>query len=357
MRELRDAVASDRPARFAGFAKGRFAMAHGITSTDGLMLAGTPAWHGLGTVLPERCSAFEALDVAKMNWTVQVCPFTCDMNGQEVFGGDFRAVIREDTKEVFATCSSDYRAIQNADIADMAYEISNQSGRAVESAGSIRGGRKVWFLLDMGTIYAAQDDKVKPYLFFGASHDLSMSLTVGTIATRVVCANTFKIALSEMGDNALKIRHTLSASDRVQRIKDMLTQPQQSVKAFADDVVRMVDAPITDDQIQSFFTSVWQKAYGKLTEADIKGDTRRATVFQKEVGTWLRNFKIDHRQTSVSTSGSVWSAFNAITQFANHEKTVRMEREDGTRRKESVLFGTSAKLNSVAYQSAMALVS
>ena len=36
-------------------------MAHHITNTDGLVLAGQPAWHGLGTVLPERTDARTAL--------------------------------------------------------------------------------------------------------------------------------------------------------------------------------------------------------------------------------------------------------------------------------------------------------
>ena len=120
--------------------------------------------------------------------------------------------------------------------------------------------------------------------------------------------------------------------------------------------MKMAETGITDDQIQTFFSGVWQKAYGALTEADIKGDTRRSTVFQKEVGQWLRNFKIDHRQTSVSTSGTVWAALNAITQYANHEKTVRLESQDASRRQEAVLFGTAGKLNSTAYQSALQLI-
>ena len=51
-------------------------MAHLITETDGLMLAGQPAWHGLGTVLPERTDARTALKVAKLDWQVEVAPIT-----------------------------------------------------------------------------------------------------------------------------------------------------------------------------------------------------------------------------------------------------------------------------------------
>lgn len=333
-------------------------MAHEITANDGIVLARKGAWHGLGTVLPESCDALAALDHARMNWEVEVCEFSATTrDGSQVGCGDHRAVVRSDTQEVFATCNSGYTPIQNAEIAQLAYDLSAASNRAVETAGSIRGGRKVWFLLDMGTIFAASDDKVKPYLFLGASHDLTMSLTVGSIATRVVCANTMAIAMREMSEGALKIRHTETASTRVEKIKDWLTTPKQSILNYGNAAVKMAETGISDDQIQSFFTSVWQKAYGKLTEADIKGDTRRSTVFQKEVGMWLRNFKLDHRQTSVSTSGSVWAALNAVTQYANHEKTVRMESQDGSRRQEAVLFGAGAKLNQHAFDSALALIS
>lgn len=332
-------------------------MAHQITQNDGLVLAGQRAWHGLGTVLPERCDVYTAMRVAKMNWEVEAAPLTVfPTDGEAISCADYKCIVRKDTREVFAPCGADYTPIQNADIARLAYEISSASEQAVESAGSIRGGRRVWFLLDMGVIHAAHDDQIKPYLFLGAGHDMTMALTIGSIATRVVCANTYAVALREMGSGALKIRHSMSADARIAQVKDWLEAPKKAIKNYGEQVIRMAETGITEEQLQAFFFGVWQRANGALTEADIKEETRRSTRFKKEVATWLANFRSDERQTAQSTSGTVWAALNSITQFANHNKTVRNEAQDPSRRQESVLFGNGHALNKAAHEAAVALI-
>ena len=333
-------------------------MAHEITATDGLMLAGQRAWHGLGTVLPERTDAMTALEVAKLDWKVEVAPIVAQLaDGRQVEGGEHCAVVRSDTGEMFATCKSGYTPIQNRDIAELAMEVSQQSQRAVESAGSVRGGRRVWILLDMGTIFAASDDKIKPYLFIGAGHDRKMALTIGCIATRVVCANTFAIALSEMSTESLKIRHNASASERMAEVRHWLETPTSIFRGYGEKVVQLAETPITDEQLQAYFTSVWQRINGPLTSDDIANEkSRRANNYAKEVGMWLRNFRDDKRQTGVSTSGTIWSALNSVTQWAQHEQTIRKESTGDNLRTNSVLFGSAADINKPAHDAAFALI-
>lgn len=330
-------------------------MAHHITPNDGLMLAGKTAWHGLGTVLPERCDAIKAMQVAGLDWEVAVAPITATLDdGTQIDGGDYRAVIRKDTGEMFSTCKKGYRPIQNRDLFDLAYEISAFSDKAVETAGSIRGGRRVFCLMAMDQIAAASDDLVQPYLFIGAGHDGGMPVTMGGIVTRVVCANTFALALSEMGDNCLRIKHTASSDQRLQLIRDWLANPINAVANYEQSARRMAETEITEEQLQAYFTSVWQRINGKLMVTE-KG-SRRETKFEKEVGQWLANFREDPRQTGVSTSGTVWAAVNAVTQWANHERSVRGVEEDSTRRLDSVLFGSGHRVNAAAHDAAFALI-
>lgn len=332
---------------------------HEITKTDGIMLAGQPAWHGLGTVLPTRTDAFTALQTARLNWEVEVAEISATLkSGAVVTGGANRVVVRSDTGEVFATCKAGYRPIQNVDLAELAYEISNASECAVETAGSIRGGRKVWFLLDMGTVYAAADDKIKPYLFICTAHDLSMPLEIGAITTRVVCANTMRIALRELDQKCIRIKHTAAAETRVAMVKDLLQKPMEELRVFGTKATQMAEQGISDEQLQAYFTSVWQRANGALTQQDVADpESRRSQRYLQEVTQWLKNFRDDARQTGVSTKGTVWAAMNSVTQYANHERTVRNETEDPTRRLDSVLFGTAADLNKSAYDAAVALLS
>lgn len=335
-------------------------MAHEIMETDHLMLAGKPAWHGMGTVLEQRCNALEALDVAKLNWNVEVAPFKLFLEGGVDAGcGDHRMVVRSDTREPFAPCMKGYSPIQNSDIAELAYEISHASEHAVESAGSLRGGRRVWFLVDCGTIYVAKDDPIKPYMFIGSGHDLSMSLTLGAVTTRVVCANTMALALNEMNADSIRIKHTMSSDERLKNIVSWIETPKRTLETYTSKVKIMAETEMTEEYLRTFYMGIWQKINGKLSLKDLNEDkdSCRSRRCINECAQWLQNFKDDPKQTAVSTSGTVWAALNSVTQFANHQKTVKNESRDATRRTESILFGTAGALNRAAYESALALIS
>lgn len=330
-------------------------MAHEIMENDGLMLAGTPAWHGLGIVLPERTDAMTALQTAKLDWEIEVadlCPTLAD--GSAVNAGDFRAIVRKDTCEMFGACKKGYTPVQNREIAELAYEISNFSERAVETAGSLRNGRRVFFTLALDQIEVAQDDHVKPYLFIATSHDMSMRLTFATTFTRVVCANTWRAAMQEVGDECLQIKHTPNADARIKQVQDWLKNPVALAKKYEQQARMMAETPVSDEQLQAYFTSVWQRINGRLQVTE--NGSRRETKYENEVAQWLRNFREDARQTGVSTSGTVWAALNSVTQWANHERSVRQEQLDATRRLDSVLFGTAHNVNVAAHEAALALV-
>jgi phage/plasmid-like protein (TIGR03299 family) len=331
-------------------------MAHEIMENDGLVLAGKKAWHGLGIVLPERCDVITALKTAKLEWQVEVCDINPTLaDGTPANAGDYRAVIRQDTREMFCSCKSGYRPIQNTEIADLAYEISGFSDRAVETAGSLRNGRRVFFTLALDEIAAASDDIIKPYLFIAAGHDMSMRLTFATIATRVVCANTFAVGMEEGKENCLRIKHTQNAGERMAMVQEWLANPIGQLKNYEQQARMMAETAVSDDQLQAYFTSVWQRIHGKL-QVTPKGTSRRERTYENEVGQWLRNFRNDPRQTGLSTGGTLWAAVNSVTQWANHERTVREEEMDPTRRVDSVLFGSGHRVNVAAHDAALALL-
>jgi hypothetical protein len=333
-------------------------MAHGITSVDGLVLAGERAWHGLGIVLPARCSPQEALKHAKMDWKVESAPVTAHLSdGREIKPSDHRLVVRSDTGEAFAAVSAKYRAIQNSELADLADMISKGSECCVETAGSILGGRKVWFMLDAGEVAAAADDKSRAYFFIGSSHDGSMPVTLGATATRVVCANTMGICLEGLGEDAMQFRHTRTAGNRIAAAGELLANARVKLDDYRVAVRRMAETPMDNEQVKAFFTSVWQRVNGKLTVRPVgQPASRRENRFIEEVAGWVDNFRNHKFQTSLSTSGTVWAALNSVTQWVNHDRTVREEVKDASRRTDAVLFGSGADVSRTAYNAAVELV-
>ena len=66
---------------------------------------------------------------------------------------------------------------------------------------------------------------------------------------------------------------------------------------------------------------------------------------------WRTNFERDRHPSSM------WTALNAVTEWADHERTVRGETKDNTLRRHSNLFGTSADFKRKALDVAFQMVS
>jgi len=109
--------------------------------------------------------------------------------------------------------------------------------------------------------------------------------------------------------------------------------------------------------MQAYFTSVWQRVNGRLnpTAAGNK-PSRREGRFVTEVAGWVDNFRNHRFQTGLSTAGTVWAALNSVTQWVNHDRTVREEARDASRRTDAVMFGSGAEVQRAAYDAAVALL-
>lgn len=189
-------------------------MAHMLTSTDGLVLAGRPAWHGLGTVVETAPDPDQALKLAGLDWIVEKRQlFHTDPSlGVPVQAGDNWGLVRTDTGTTLGVVSGGYEPLLNRDIADMAWQL----GRAVsadlpvtvESAGSLRGGADVFFLLRTESWRLGSDgrDEIRPYILMTTSHDGTASFRIMDTTVRVVCKNTLTSALGQ--EHGFKIRHT-----------------------------------------------------------------------------------------------------------------------------------------------------
>jgi hypothetical protein len=69
---------------------------------------------------------------------------------------------------------------------------------------------------------------------------------------------------------------------------------------------------------------------------------------------WRTNLWADTKQTGMRSAGSLWSAVNAITQWVDHERTVKGEDTNDSLRLESNLFGVGSTIKEKAYATAEA---
>ena len=293
-------------------------MAHELETANGQTAFASlrePAWHGLGTVFENEVTTAEMLKLAHLdNWNVRLE----DVAIPDGFASDrsYSFVTRtnpfDNTKnDVLGVVGERYVPLQNEDLFDFGDLMLDGGGRW-ETAGSIKGGRQVFgsLALERETILDPNgvSDKVNTYLLINTSHDGSVAIQASITPVRVVCANTLNLALSSLKGNkgvkqSFKIRHTATASGKVQQAREALGLANTYMDKFDELAKKMIETEIT----KAKFDEIVALAY-PAPEKDAKGSFKK------------HNDKIDLinsiyvGQYNNTIAGTAWGAFNALTE-------------------------------------------
>jgi phage/plasmid-like protein (TIGR03299 family) len=347
-------------------------MSHDIEKTDTPIYAEKPAWHGLGTVLPFAPTPEEALVSAGLEWWVEQCPMYCirELGTKEGTTETVRvpvpshvANIRSDTGDILGVVTEGYGVYQNKQLAQFILDVSekNKDLVEIESAGSLKGGKKVWFLARTKSLIelgSGEKDVTKPYVMFSNGHDGSQALWVMPTLIRVVCNNTFMWAMRDSGSmeekgQAISFRHTESINDRVQDARDAILNALNGVEAYKQAATVLAGTSIGGQgDVLDFFKDVYQAHWGLIpTQPKDKTEERQYKRATETVAKWLANFE-GPRNTNAGLSGTVWAGLNAVTEWSDHDKIARGG-DDG--RIMSNLFGSGNALKQCAFDKAMAV--
>lgn len=332
-------------------------MAHDIMQHDGLVLTGKRAWHGLGTIVENAPTAREALGIARLDWTIQRMPVSAmGMDCSLDVADDYRALRRSDTNELFAIVGEGYKPVQNAQLADFADAMGSDGSVKIESAGSIRNGRRVWFLARGESVWANDRDETKTYLLLAAGHDGTMSVVVQPTSVRVVCRNTLHIAMAGK-KKGIRFSHEGDIRTKLAEAKNAIGVLSASTANFRKQVSALVARDMSREDLQRFWVDVYSDIEAPIptnpTTADEREQVRdaRATLSQ-----WASNFDKDRQ--SVGGGANAWSALNAVTEWFDHQRTVRAKDEAARvdARIYNKLWGVGSENKGKALDKALALV-
>ena len=98
--------------------------------------------------------------------------------------------------------------MQPHDVLGFYRDLVSVSGFELETAGVLKGGKKLWALARTGDeMMLSGMDQVKGYLLLATSCDGSLATTAQFTSIRVVCNNTLQMAV---GDNlgAVRVPHS-----------------------------------------------------------------------------------------------------------------------------------------------------
>lgn len=313
-------------------------MAHAIES---MFYVGETPWHGLGQKLGEAPTTAEAIKQAGLDWSVKTVPlFTAE--GKPV---PSQATIRETDGSVLGVVGQRYHVLQN----EKAFEFFDpfvSSGLVnLETAGSLSDGKRVWILARIASgsdVGIVGDDAIRKFIMLSNSHDGTTSIRVGFTPVRIVCANTLAMAHNSESSALIRLRHTASAGQNLTNLREVMNLANQSFEATAEQFRTLARYDISAKDLRAYVKTVLGHA---ATPDDQLSSRATNQIDQVE-----QLFSIGRGQDLPGVRGTVWAAYNAVTEYLTHAAT-----DDADKRYSSLWFGGNAQRNTVALVEALKL--
>lgn len=299
-------------------------------------------WHGLGRVLPESPDWDKVLELAGLDWLVATRSLTTtNAMGGELAIPNHQAIVRASDDSVLGVTTRDYKVVQNDELLAIARPLFDAGHVTWETAGSLQGGKRVWFLgrVKSDPIEIVPGDPVLPYLLLSNSHDGSLALRAGFNPIRVVCANTLAQALSDKAGRLVTIRHAKGIHDAMKVISESLDAGRRGFTMTAEQFQRLAKVAVTGDTLER---------YTRLVFAPNAKDDEPAPPRLLE---HMERLVESGRGTDVpGVKGTLWAAYNAVTEYTAYERGNGREA-----RLDSNWFGGSAVVNRRALDVAIQL--
>ena len=320
-------------------------MAHNINEKR-MFYYGEKPWHGIGTELDRPATAKEAIVAAGLNYEIEKRPvYTTDESGNKLDVPDFYATVRQDTNEPLGVVGEKYAVIQNKEAFNFFDAIVGEGQAIYHTAGALGKGEWIWLLakLPKNTV-VFKDDVVEKYLCLTNTHNGRSSLRVYFTPVRVVCQNTLTCSLRD-AKSGISIRHTGDFKTRVKESQRVLGLALNFYSGFEETAKALVRKPLDSRLVNNYFDSVL-----RITEEDEKKVSTRLKKTKKSL---LNLFENGKGNDMPGVRGSLWAAYNAVTEHIDHVTNVKNSKKDPTNRLKSIWFENGANVKSRAFDEAV----
>jgi phage/plasmid-like protein (TIGR03299 family) len=267
-----------------------------------------------------------------------------------------QAVVRGDTAQVLGTVGPAWKPVQNRQAFGFLDAVAGERRIEYHTAGALGTGERVWMLAKLPDLLrvGSTDDVVEKFLLLSNNHDGRASMRVLWTPTRVVCQNTLSVALRDGEGQGIAIRHSGDLEGKVREAQRVLGLAER----FYDDLKPRIDrlAQFSPDhkQLSGYFAALYP-------DPDDVEESKRAANRAKEVRDVLHGlFSTGMGHDMPGIEGSMWAAYNAVTEYIDHNRPVRGESklssEVGASKKlESIWWGQGAQVKRDAWSLACEL--
>lgn len=308
------------------------------------------AWHGLGQIIEGYPTSAEALKFAGLDYTVVKRKlFTYD-NENEVANGDteikipeievpnYYATLRTDNEAVLGVVGKDYEIVQNTDAFSFFDAIVGGDGIQYETAGALGKGERIFITAKLPNyIRVGKEDLIEQYLFLTTSHDGAGSITAAFTPVRIVCNNTLNAALRNQ-TNAIKIRHTANAKDRLEQAHRLMGISNHLGSELEQIFNQWAKVPMTDPQVKKLIQMAMVPNKEVLQNIQAGKEDELSTCFKNMTDAAFEYAMTNDSQLMETAKGTVFGAYNAVTGYFQN---VRSYKNEEAKLKSLLLGGTA----------------
>lgn len=258
-----------------------------LTSTDSMFSVRQVPWHGLGLTLDHYPTREEAQAIAHP-WEPITEPvyrreFDADLTEHyEKIEGSVE-VRRSDNGQHLGVVGDGYEPVKNQTMYDIAeaLEGAGQGEVAIETAGSLKGGKKVWLLVRLReplTIKGDPNGETVPFFALQNAHDGSGAFRGQATLYRIVCANTAQAADmdADQRGTSFTFKHTKNVGDRIEEARQALAGWRESVRQYRLMAEHLTATKVTPEQVRDFEEQFFPMPMSHTASQRVIGNVERA---------------------------------------------------------------------------------
>jgi phage/plasmid-like protein (TIGR03299 family) len=314
---------------------------------ESIAYVGATPWHGLGNKLSENQPIEVWARQAGMDWKIRETAVRFMSESAGGFGAiesfpQNKVLFRSDTNAPLSVVSQRYKVVQPSEILEFYRDLTEVSGFELETAGILKGGRKIWALARTGQSSTLKgNDVTNAYVLLATACDGTLATTAQFTSIRVVCNNTLAVALAGT-TGAVKVPHNTSFDP--QAVKRQLGISVSTWDSFMYQMKGLSERKVKTNEAKNYFLRVFSDLE-KTASPNTNGRAmaKAMTLFDGH----------GRGAEMASAKETAFGLLNAVTEFVDHERRARSP----DYRLESAWFGQGAALKSAGLEQALLMIS
>lgn len=299
------------------------------------------SWHGLGKIVETEQTATEAIKLSQLDYKVEAE----NIYLKDAITLEQKAIVRQDTREVLGIATDKYKIVQNTEAFSFFDSVVGEGQAIYHSAGALGNGFRIWLLAKLpNDIIINKDDTVQKYLCLTNSHDGKSSLRMYFTPVRVVCQNTLNLSMAD-AKNGISLRHSGNIKNKIEEARKILGISINYYDQFENIIKKFETFEMQKESLNNYFDKILSINDEKETSTRKENQKNNLLcLFEKGKGNQTGN------------KHSLWKAYNSVTEYVDHYRTVKNLEEDASNKISSIWFGSGAKMKEKAYNEALALI-